>query len=56
MQGSSGHQMSEAERTEAAMRIWNQEKGLAGAVIVIGWLAKVRAAATRFHPPSDTFQ
>ncbi|EJD07610.1 DUF1753-domain-containing protein [Fomitiporia mediterranea MF3/22] len=41
MQGGSGHNMTEEERTLAAMRIWNKEKGMAAAVIIIGWCAKV---------------
>ena len=44
MQGSAGHQMTDAERTAAAMQIWNKEKGMAAAVIIIGWLAKVSSS------------
>ncbi|KAL5492447.1 hypothetical protein ACEPAI_3894 [Sanghuangporus weigelae] len=40
MQGS-GHNMTDEERTAAAMRIWNKEKGLAATVLIFGWCAKV---------------
>lgn len=40
--GLSGHNMTESERVAAATSIWNEEKGTATAVIVLGWLAKVR--------------
>lgn len=33
--------MTEAERTLAALTIWNLEKGTAAAVIIISWLSKV---------------
>ena len=44
MQGS-GHNMTDEERTAAAMRIWNKEKGLAATVLIFGWCAKVRQQA-----------
>ena len=37
-----GHDMSEEERVAAAMSIWNAEKGIATAMLVVGWLLKVR--------------
>jgi len=36
-----GHNMTAAERKEAALGIWNQEKGFAAAVLVTGWLIKI---------------
>jgi hypothetical protein len=36
-----GHTWTDEERAEAAMMIWNKEKGTAAAVIIISWLAKV---------------
>lgn len=42
MHGGLGHNMTEAERTEAAMTIWKEEKDLAATVIIVGWCAKVR--------------
>lgn len=39
--GSEGHNMTEAERTAAALGIWNKEKGFAAAVLVTGWIIKV---------------
>jgi hypothetical protein len=33
--------MTTAEREQAAMMIWNKEKGTAAAVIVLAWIAKV---------------
>lgn len=39
--GGGGHQMSEEERVAAAMSIWNAEKGIATAMLVLGWLLKV---------------
>ncbi|TFK39953.1 Inositolphosphorylceramide synthase subunit Kei1-domain-containing protein [Crucibulum laeve] len=35
------HHLSDAERAEAAMTIWNHEKGMAAAVIIISWLSKI---------------
>ncbi|KAI0955186.1 hypothetical protein AcW1_006844 [Taiwanofungus camphoratus] len=43
--GLSGHNMTESERVAAATSIWNEEKGTATAVIVLGWLAKIYFAA-----------
>lgn len=34
--------MSDAERLAAAQGIWNQEKGLAGLILALGWFCKVR--------------
>lgn len=34
--------MTDAERTQAATALWNEEKGTAAAVIILGWLSKVR--------------
>jgi hypothetical protein len=39
--GAGNHTLTESERTEAAMRIWNQEKGTAAAVIIASWLCKI---------------
>ena len=33
--------MSHAERVAAAQQIWNQEKGLAAAFLIAGWVSKV---------------
>ncbi|GJJ11048.1 hypothetical protein Clacol_005279 [Clathrus columnatus] len=38
--GNEGHNMTEAERTAAALGIWNKEKSFAAAVLIIGWLIK----------------
>jgi len=35
--------LTSEERKVAAMNIWNHEKGLAAAVIILAWLFKVRA-------------
>lgn len=35
------HNMTQEQREQAAMEIWDEEKGLATAVIVLGWLVKV---------------
>lgn len=40
--GGSGHDMTKEETAAAALQIWNKEKGLALAVIIVGWCAKVR--------------
>ncbi len=42
-----GHNMTADERAEAAMTIWNAEKGLATAMIIMGWIVKVRIS---LHP------
>ncbi|EPT00936.1 hypothetical protein FOMPIDRAFT_1121571 [Fomitopsis schrenkii] len=39
------HNMTQVEREQAAMMLWKDEKGLATAVIVLGWLAKFYFAA-----------
>jgi len=39
------HNMTEEERVQAAMTLWQAEKGLATGVIVLGWLAKFYFAA-----------
>lgn len=36
-----GHNMTAEERATAAMTIWNAEKGIATAMIVMGWIVKV---------------
>lgn len=41
MMGSGGPTMTDEERKQAAQLIWNQEKGLAATVLIIGWLLKV---------------
>jgi len=33
--------MTDVERTEAALRIWNKEKGFAAAVLVAAWLVRI---------------
>lgn len=38
----SGVGMDEASRTAAAMTVWKSERGFSAAVLVIGWLLKVR--------------
>ncbi|KAM5534642.1 hypothetical protein V8D89_011654 [Ganoderma adspersum] len=40
-----GHNMTASERAEAAMIIWNAEKGLATAMIITGWILKIYFAA-----------
>lgn len=42
--------LTDDERAEAAMRIWNKEKGFAMTLLVVGWLAKVRRVRPRAHP------
>lgn len=37
----SSKNMTDSERIEAANMLWNKEKGTAGAVIIVSWLAKV---------------
>ena len=49
MKGGAGHEMTPEERTEAALMIWNKEKGLAALVIVAGWLCKVCSELTPFR-------
>lgn len=44
MESSAGRNMTEEERSTAAMALWNTEKDVASILIVLGWLAKVRSA------------
>jgi hypothetical protein len=37
-----GPTLTNEQRAEAARLIWNQEKGLAFAVVLVSWLSKVR--------------
>lgn len=39
--GHEGHNMTAEERAQAALGIWNKEKGFAAAVLITGWLIKV---------------
>lgn len=41
MMGTGGPTMTDEERKQAAQLIWNQEKGLAATVLIVGWLLKV---------------
>ncbi|TDL24080.1 DUF1753-domain-containing protein [Rickenella mellea] len=41
MKAGVGHGMTEEERTQAALMIWNKEKGTAAAVIMVGWITKI---------------
>ena len=50
MESGAGHNMTDEERAAAAMTIWNAEKGIATSMIVLGWLAKVRAALPAVQP------
>ncbi|KAI0630830.1 DUF1753-domain-containing protein [Trametes polyzona] len=45
MESGAGHNMTDEERAAAAMTIWNAEKGVASAMIIIGWIAKIYFAA-----------
>ncbi|KAI0766695.1 DUF1753-domain-containing protein [Trametes elegans] len=45
MESGAGHNMTDEERAAAAMSIWNAEKGVASAMLVIGWIAKIYFAA-----------
>lgn len=40
---SSAPHLTPEERKDAAMTIWNHEKGLAAAVIIVSWMFKVRS-------------
>ena len=51
MESGQGHNMTEEERVAAAMSIWNTEKGLATAMLVIGWLLKVCLFSCRCSVP-----
>lgn len=42
MAGGAGHDLTDEQRTAAAMQIWNKEKGMAATVLILGWCAKVR--------------
>ncbi|THH09928.1 hypothetical protein EW145_g1688 [Phellinidium pouzarii] len=41
MEDGAGHDMTDEARTAAALQIWNKEKGLAAAVLIVGWCAKI---------------
>jgi hypothetical protein len=45
--------LTPAEREEAAMAIWNHEKGMAAAVIIISWLFKVCNHAVQLNSPTE---
>lgn len=45
--------MTEVERATAARELWNEEKGTAATVIVLGWLSKVRAHLSISHLTSS---
>lgn len=47
------HNMTQVEREQAAMMLWKDEKGLATAVIVLGWLAKVCSICPHTHCPTE---
>lgn len=49
--GLGSHNMTQEERERAATIIWHEEKGLAIAVIVLSWVAKVRPAFSLPHRP-----
>jgi len=40
-QGPGNHNMTHDDRLHAAQQIWNEEKGLAGACLTIGWMCKI---------------
>jgi hypothetical protein len=44
--GTGSHTMTDKERIEAAMMIWNHEKGTAAAIIVVSWLSKVQTLSS----------
>ena len=48
-----GHNMTADERVEAAMTIWNAEKGFAAAMIIMGWIVKVRITVCPCHLNSN---
>ena len=48
--GQEGLNMTDAERAQAALGIWNKEKGFAAAVLVLGWFTKVRLHFLRRDP------
>ncbi|KAF8159608.1 Inositolphosphorylceramide synthase subunit Kei1-domain-containing protein [Crassisporium funariophilum] len=39
--GNATHHLTDEERRDAAMTIWNHEKGLAAAVIIVSWMFKI---------------
>jgi hypothetical protein len=41
--------LSDEERKVAAMAIWNHEKGLAAAVIIVSWIFKVCLSSQSLH-------
>ncbi|KAL1944988.1 hypothetical protein VTO73DRAFT_2608 [Trametes versicolor] len=45
MESGAGHNMTDEERAAAAMTLWNAEKGIASAMIIIGWMAKIYFSA-----------
>ena len=51
---SSAPHLTPEQRKDAAMAIWNHEKGLAAAVIIVSWLFKVRHPAPPCGRPSLT--
>lgn len=48
MGGAGTHEMDEATRTAAAMTVWEGERGFSAAVLVLGWVIKVRSAFLPF--------
>ncbi|OCH96323.1 DUF1753-domain-containing protein [Obba rivulosa] len=42
------HNVTDAERVEAATALWKEEQGLATAVLVLGWIAKIYFAALMY--------
>lgn len=46
---SSAPHLTPEQRKAAAMAIWNHEKGLAAAVIVVSWMFKVRLFPPTLH-------
>lgn len=49
----SGTAMDDAARTAAAMGVWQSERGFSAAVLVVGWLLKVRDEATSSEAGSE---
>ena len=50
MESGGGHNMTEEARVAAAMSIWHAEKGLATAMLVLGWLLKARTSLSILSP------
>jgi len=46
------HPLSDEERKVAAITIWNHEKGLAAAVIIVSWIFKVRLSIQSSTQPT----